>query len=187
MAPVSGFTITLAPEHTLFTAPTLNSGKGKAMLKFNRVPPGQIAAIRGEAWNRLCDYVERHDELSVQPPLTLSNQGGLKVIGIGKFPNPTVLVKVTGNATGGAQNVGRILTGSSTADGVGNLTMPEGMTVPAADNALILDLNGNGTAVWGLSANTFHIGLVVGTVAAEGLYKGYTIVAVTNNTRKNCT
>lgn len=72
------------------------------------------------------------------------------------------VVKVTGNASGGGKFNGRILTGDSTAVATGNLSMPEGMTVPAADNALVLSLYENGLSTHDLGINTYHVGVKCG-------------------------
>jgi hypothetical protein len=73
-----------------------------------------------------------------------------------------VHVKITGNASGGGQYTGRILTGTSTADGAGNLALPEGQLVPAADDALILNADEDGQGTHWLLAGTFSVGALVG-------------------------
>jgi hypothetical protein len=75
----------------------------------------------------------------------------------------TVVVKVTGNAAGGGKYLGRILTGDSTAAAAGNLSMPEGLTVPGADDALVLSVLEDGSADHEIGANTYWMGYKGGT------------------------
>lgn len=84
----------------------------------------------------------------------------------------TVLIKITGNASGGGQYNGRILSGTSTADGSGNLAMPEGLTVPAADNAIVLNEDEDGQATHWLKTDTFAVG------ETRGTYSDKTIVVI---------
>ena len=86
-------------------------------------------------------------------------------LGIGDI----VVVKVISNATGGGKYNGRILRGRSTAVATGNLSMPEGLTVPAANDSLVLNMRENGASTHWVAANTFALGEIVGMTAA-GLF-----------------
>lgn len=77
-----------------------------------------------------------------------------------------VAFKVTGNASGGGQYNLRILTGDSTADGSGNLALPEGMTVPGADNALGLNPLEDASAGHALASGQYGVGRAVGFTGA---------------------
>lgn len=88
-----------------------------------------------------------------------------------------VVVKITGNASGGGKYLGRICSGNSTAIDTGNLSMPEGLTVPAADNALILNMVENGLSTHALATNTFHVGTIRGVVPG-GTHQGKTIITI---------
>jgi hypothetical protein len=90
-------------------------------------------------------------------PRTVASSGG----------GGAVVVRITGNASGGGKYNGRILTGTSTAVAAGTLAMPAGMTVPGADNALILNLYEDGKITHDLVANTFHIGVPAGVSAGK--------------------
>jgi hypothetical protein len=95
-----------------------------------------------------------------------------------------VVVKVIAAESGGGIYSGRILTGDSTADGGDELTMPEGMTVPDADNALVLNLDENGESRHGLVLNSYAVGLVVGSTT-EGTPR--TIVAIPRGQARTAT
>lgn len=73
------------------------------------------------------------------------------------------IVKITSNAAGNGKYNARILTGLSTATATTNLSMPAGMTVPGADNALFLNLPESGGSGHNLTTNSFAMGLIVGT------------------------
>lgn len=75
--------------------------------------------------------------------------------------NGTVIVKITGNASGGGKYTGRILTGESTAVATGDESQPEGMTVPPENDCLVLNLGEDGSETHALSAGTFAVGKVV--------------------------
>ncbi len=78
----------------------------------------------------------------------------------------TVSVKGTSNATGGGKYNGRILLGSSTAIATTNLAMPEGLTVPAADDTLILNPAEDGLSTHALTTPFFASGIMIGSTAA---------------------
>jgi hypothetical protein len=80
-------------------------------------------------------------------------------------PTPTVVVKLSGTAAGAGEYDGRILGGASSASPAGALTMPAGMTVPATDNALVLNTEEDGISGHRLQINSFAIGCVVGMTA----------------------
>jgi len=77
-------------------------------------------------------------------------------------PAPIVVVKLTGTAAGAGEYNGRVLGGASTASPAGALAMPAGMTLPATDNALVLNTEEDGVSGYRLQINTFAIGCVVG-------------------------
>lgn len=95
-----------------------------------------------------------------------------------------VVVKVTSNETGGGIYSGRILTDNSTADGSDELTMPEGMTVPDADDALVLNLDEDGEGRHSLLLNSYAVGLVVGSTSEA---TPRTIVAIPRGTARTAT
>ena len=80
-------------------------------------------------------------------------------------PTPIVVVKLTGSASGAGEYNGRILGGASSALPASALVMPAGMTIPAADNALVLNTEEDGISGHRLKANTFAVGCVVGTTS----------------------
>ena len=77
-------------------------------------------------------------------------------------PIATVVVKLTGAATGAGEYNGRILGGQGSASPAVALTMPAGMTVAASDNALVLNTEEDSISGHRLKANTFALGCVVG-------------------------
>jgi len=80
---------------------------------------------------------------------------------------PGVLVLISGpDASGGGMYTGRIATLDAIADGE-CLSMPQGMLVPAADDALVMNLPEDSTAGLGLWSGTWVNGIVVG-VAGDG-------------------
>lgn len=74
-----------------------------------------------------------------------------------------VIVKITGNASGGGKYNGRILTGTSTATGSGDETQPEGMTVPGSDDALVLNLDEDTLPTHWLATGSYALGRIVGS------------------------
>jgi len=75
------------------------------------------------------------------------------------------VVKITSNAAGGGKYNGRMLTGASAAVAAGTLAMPEGLTLPGADDTLILNASEDGLTTHALAANTYWAGQVVGVAA----------------------
>lgn len=105
------------------------------------------------------------DYLAINPPQARTNKATPQI-------GTDVLVKITGNGPGGGAYTGRILTGTSTATGLGTLAMPEGLTVPAADDALVLNEDEDGLQTHWLKADSFAVGRVSGT------YSDKTIVVI---------
>lgn len=103
------------------------------------------------------------EELRRRPETTTTGGGGTTTI----IRGTAVVVKILSNAAGGGKYNGRILTGDSTAVAAGTLNMPEGMTVPGADDALILNLMENGTVTHDLAVSGFHFGTTAGTSAGK--------------------
>ena len=96
----------------------------------------------------------------------LYTRSGTKQYVFNQAPPAGVVVKLTGNASGGGKYTGRILTGSSAAVASGNLAMPEGMTVPGADNALVLNEEEDGQSGHRLATPCYAVGTVAGSSAA---------------------
>lgn len=88
-----------------------------------------------------------------------------------------VIAKVTGNASGGGQYTGEIATGTSNADGSGNLTTPEGLTFPGIANALILNLREDGTNFHSIGSGQCFTGTIRGVVDG-GTHDGKAIVFI---------
>lgn len=91
---------------------------------------------------------------------------GTKLYAFNQPPAGAVVVKITGTA-GGGKYTGRILTGASSASAAGNLSMPEGMSVPAADNALVLNEEEDGLSGHRLAVPCYAVGSVAGV--SQGL------------------
>ncbi len=86
------------------------------------------------------------------------------------------VVKITGNAAGGGKYTGRILYKTdSTAAASGNLALPEGISLPGADDALILHAPENGKPTHWLKTDSFAAGVIVGFNSA-----GKRIVVIDN-------
>lgn len=103
------------------------------------------------------------------------------VVRLGGGSDSSVLVKITGTASGGGKYLGRILTGAPTTEEADNLAMPEGMTVPDADNAVIVNLAENGASTHTLATNSFHLGNVVGSVDHSETPYALVVVGATPN------
>jgi hypothetical protein len=80
-------------------------------------------------------------------------------------PAPIAVLKITGAAAGAGEYNGRILGGASSASPAGALVMPAGMSVPATDNALVLNTEEDSLSGHRLQINSFAIGSVVGMTA----------------------
>jgi len=74
----------------------------------------------------------------------------------------TVVVRIAGNSSGAGEYDGQILSGSSNATVGGGLTMPAGMTLPGASNALVLNSEENGVSGHRLASGAYAIGVVSG-------------------------
>lgn len=92
---------------------------------------------------------------------------GTKLYAFNQPPTRAVVVKITGTAAGGGKYTGRILTGSSSALAAGNLSMPEGLSVPPTDNALILNEEEDGLSGHRLAVPCYAVGSVAGV--SQGL------------------
>lgn len=74
------------------------------------------------------------------------------------------ILKVTSAVSGkGAWYNGRLLIGTFTGDALTNLTMPEGMTVPGADDSLIFNVGENGLTTHVIANNSYILGFYVYT------------------------
>jgi hypothetical protein len=77
-------------------------------------------------------------------------------------PPASVVVQITGAASGGGKYTGAIVAGSSTATSSGNLAMPEGMGGLPGSPALILNPAEDGLATHQLQLGTYHVGRLIG-------------------------
>jgi len=92
----------------------------------------------------------------------------------------SVLVKITANAAGGGKYTGCILTGASTAVAAGDEGQPEGMTVPGADDCLILNTEENGLSTHWLAVDSYAVGKITGFgEAGSGSGTELTVVEIT--------
>lgn len=91
--------------------------------------------------------------------------------------NPSVVVRVDANATGGGKYAGKILKPTSDAEATGDLAMPEGMAV--GDDCLILHLPEDGLPTHWIKLNTTATGVVIGRTDEE---TPKWIVAIPNGT-----
>jgi hypothetical protein len=136
------------------TPPKFTTGRGHE--KLNRALESRILDVIGGPFvvcNRTGDTVTVSVSLEQLLP---------------RIPKPSgagggVIVKIAANASGGGQYTGYIITGDSTADGTGNLAMPEGMTVPDDVDALVCNINE--TSTHDLAVGQFVIGVDRGTDA----------------------
>jgi hypothetical protein len=74
----------------------------------------------------------------------------------------TVVVRIMGNSSGAGEYDGQILSGNSNATAGSGLTMPAGMTVPGASDALVLNGEENGVSGHRLASGAYAIGVVSG-------------------------
>jgi hypothetical protein len=168
-----------------------------AKRRFTRAQPDEVVTLRGALYNRLVETLEWLTGLTVATPLELHEGPGGPVIGA-RIPPPGdnwVWVKAT-SATlntvplGGGKYAGRMMTGTSTvAANATNLTMPEGLTTPGADDCMIANVAESGTTSHALThadANTsFVLGYLSGeTVTANGAT--YPVVWVDVHRAKSC-
>ncbi|MGH7192903.1 MAG: hypothetical protein ACREJM_05120, partial [Candidatus Saccharimonadales bacterium] len=102
----------------------------------------------------------------------LYTRPGRKLYVFNQPPPDGAVVKITGAAAGGGKYNGRILSGASTAVVSGNVAMPEGMGVPSADEALIVNEEEDGQSGHRLSIPCFAVGRIAGTSA------GLTVVMI---------
>jgi hypothetical protein len=92
-------------------------------------------------------------------------RGGAKHYVFSHTPPISLIVTITGAASGGGKYTGSIVGGTSTATSAGNLAMPEGMQVGAA--VLILNPAEDGLSTHTLRAGTFHNATLVGPGVAQ--------------------
>jgi hypothetical protein len=93
---------------------------------------------------------------------SLYTRSGTKLYIFNQPPADAVVVKITGAAAGGGKYTGRVLSGASSAVAAGTLAMPEGMTVPTVDNAIICDVEEDTETGHRLSIGGYAIGRVAG-------------------------
>jgi hypothetical protein len=97
----------------------------------------------------------------------LYTRPGIKVYVFNQPPPDGAVVKVTGAAEGGGKYTGRILSGASDAVASGDVAMPEGLTIPPADNALIVNEEEDGLDGHRLQIPCYAIGQIAGN--SDGL------------------
>ena len=95
----------------------------------------------------------------------LYTRPGIKVYVFNQMPPDGAVVKITGAADGGGKYTGRILTGGSDAVASGDVAMPEGMTIPSTDDALIINEEEDGLDGHRLQIPCFAVGQIVGSSA----------------------
>jgi hypothetical protein len=93
----------------------------------------------------------------------LYTRPGAKVYVFNQPPPDGAVVQITGAAGGGGKYNGRILTGSSGAVVSGDVAMPEGMNIPPADNALILNEEEDGLDGHRLQVPAYAVGQIAGS------------------------
>jgi hypothetical protein len=93
----------------------------------------------------------------------LYTRAGLKRYVFNQPAADGAVVQITATADGGGKYMGRLLTGGSTAVAAGDLAMPEGMSIPSADNALILNEEEDGLDGHRLSIPCFAVGQIAGS------------------------
>jgi hypothetical protein len=94
---------------------------------------------------------------------SLYTRPGKKVYVFNHRPPEGAVVMITGPAGGGGKYTGRILSGSSSAPAGTMLAMPEGLSVPPSDNALICNEEEDGQAGHRLSIPCYATGEITGT------------------------
>jgi hypothetical protein len=103
-----------------------------------------------------------------------------------RIPSSVVLVKVTGNASGGGKYLGRIVkdTGSPATE-TGNLAETDFGELPATDNALILNAQEVGKSTHDLTTGTpvskIHVGMIRGKTSDDKI-----IVAINGDDWEAC-
>lgn len=133
-----------------------------------------IETDRLNLWQSACVFEIRVQDGS---PLTVIRNNNAVVIGM-RSDNArsrlTVLVKITGNASGGGKYNGRILTKpTTTAAATGTLVIADVGVVPSADNALILNEEEIDLLTHWLKTNSYAIGYLDGVTAS-----GLTIIVI---------
>jgi hypothetical protein len=124
--------------------------------------PNAGLAVPGAVWNRMADMLERLSRLSVEPPLSIHNNGNSISITFNR-PDAVVPLELTATETGVGYYKGRILTGSiSIADVTVNLALPQGLTVPSADNCLVLNFVEAGYPAHAINLPIWGAGLSLG-------------------------
>jgi hypothetical protein len=93
----------------------------------------------------------------------LYTRPGVKLYVFNTPPPDGAVVQITGPAAGGGKYTGRILTGSSNAVAGGTLNMPEGLTIPDADNALICNVEEDGETGHRLQTPGWAVGQIAGS------------------------
>ena len=93
----------------------------------------------------------------------LYTRPGVKLYVFNCPPVDGVVVKITGAAGGGGKYTGRVLSGSSDATASATLDMPEGLSIPAADNALICNVEEDGETGHRLAIPGYAVGEIVGS------------------------
>ena len=90
---------------------------------------------------------------------------GEKVYVFDLKPETAVIVQISSAAGGAGEYSGKILAGIAAASAATDLAMPMGMTVPPADNALILNLEESALAGHRLKNGSYSVGVIRGATA----------------------
>ena len=88
---------------------------------------------------------------------------GAKVYVFNQPPMQAVVVLISAAATGAGEYSGKIVGGAADASGATDLAMPAGMSVPASDNALVLNVEEDGESGHRLRNGSYVVGVVRGT------------------------
>jgi hypothetical protein len=118
-----------------------------------KATPGAPLRIPVADYNGAMDaakwYADNKHKFGVSPPIKGSS--GQVTVTITGFTSPVAL--------GGGKYYGKIQTGNCTITAAGNLSMPAGRTVPAADDCIVCNINE--TSTHDLTLNRTIIGTIV--------------------------
>lgn len=133
--------------------------------RIKRAPAGTKAiAVSGDLWNALCDLVERSQIVSVAAPLFLQDTPAGKVLGFHGGEDKARWVKVTSDRDShGGEYGGRVSVGEME-DADGNLTLPQAMTYPDADDCVIYNEEENEQPTHWLKKPSYALGIITGQI-----------------------
>jgi hypothetical protein len=90
---------------------------------------------------------------------------GAKMYVFEQSPETAVIVQISSAAAGAGEYSGKILGGVASASASADLAMPMGLTVPSADNALILNVEEQSLSGHRLAAGAYAVGIIRGATA----------------------